>query len=762
MIDEVRELKPDEQTAADPPSVPLPEIVEAGQKPRRTGKRTKSLPSAPNSEETRSPAPPGPEQVATEGPAAGMTRSQALDRWGLEMGQQIWDAAAGRRPPFTRDLRGTNQAALPEDEAAERVVGRQQDRGPIHLLPRPLDFKLKPEQFFKYWRMLSQEELDRVKVYSYRLWPVIDVNQVLSQEELQKIARRQRKPLSKCLPGEDGRPGPLKHPFDPEHWREEIYHRWGAGDYSFSLNDTHPAIKRTICMTTLIGELRDKDTYPPALDHRTLVVADPANESYIRWCEMKGVKIPGRGLEEEEGEDVAATKILADTVERLTRDREPRRGNEADAVATVAKTVSETMAQAARTSNELLIRSIESQSRREDPLEFHNRVMEAAKTVVPPTTNNNGNLDGIIRLVMDSAEKREAAARESNNLIIQMLTSNQKTMEARLEATEKANRDLQTKMLEMTIQLHKPPDQTGQSAPMTPMTMMSEMGKMLSGMFSIVDKISDRSPRGAVDGGSPWSRIADKVIDAAPGMIHNMTLMRQAAAGVAGSAPAPIPPPAAEEEGEEDNSQPSEEEMAIRFLDQIEQPLIHALTTGVTGQEFGALLMKTLGADTYEFIASQPDDVLFQLLSHNQNIWGTVQKMSQRFVIFLQEFRQRDMVQQIFRQMNVLGSQQTQTQSHTQTQSRPSQTQDHRPRSQPPAPAPAPAPATAPATAPASADLPQSVPAQVKQRLKPGQRVVHHPGGAVTVEGEVTSSTTTDPPQAGQSGQSGPVGTATA
>ena len=665
-----------------------------------------------------------------------MTKSQILSKYGEDMGNQILDAAAGRRPPFTRDFRARERDPRDplqpppetEEEMGEEVTGKHQDRGPVHLLPRPISYNMPPEQFFKYWAMvcLDREAKDRIKVYPYRLWPVTDVNQLLNPEQLEKIARRERRPPSKSLP-----PGPLKDSFDPQKWEAEIYHRYGAGDYNFILVDKHPAVRRNICMTNVIG-LRDMDTYPPVVDMRTLVQTDPANESYIRWCSMKGIRVPGRDDEDNGGEDVAATKILA---EALVRERQQPQQHPRESTSEAIGTVTKMMADASRANTEALIRSMEQQRKAEDPIEFHERVMKTAQ-ILSPQGAGAGNLESIVKLVTDSSERASNAMKDSNKIVMDMVLSGQKSLEARLAAAEARNAELQNKLLEMTMNLHKAPDPAAAGGvpgfPRTPMDAFSEVSKMMTGVMSFIDKLSDRVPKGG--DGSVWARLAERAVDVLPNLSYNFALARQAAAGVSGTAPAPQPPPQLDSEDAGDdnpNSAPSEEELAMRFLDQIEQPLIHALSSGAAGQEFGALLMKTHGADTYEFIAGQSDDALFGLLRNSQAIWSTVQKMSQRFVQFLQEFRDREKVRAIFQQMNLLAQSQThQSPAATATATAPPP---------PPLPQAAPRPAQAPGGSGGSGGSSgSSAPSQVTRRLKPGQRVVHTPAGQQVVDVDTT------------------------
>jgi len=412
-----------------------------------------------------------------------------------------------------------------------------------------------------------------------------------------------------------------------------------------------------------------------------------------------------------------------------------KKSNEPDAVSSTSKAVLDAIQGAATAGQTMLLESIRATNREKDPLEYHKNVMETAKSLNP----GGGGSDKIIELVLASNEKALATAKESSNSIVTMVLANQKSLETRLDAAEKRNAELHAEMMKLMIQSLKPAEQSASNplAPRSPMDMFSEISKMMTGVLGFVDKLSDRAPRGGDS--SIWSRIAEKVVDVAPNVMYNYSLAQRAAAAVAvkGNSTLPEPQAPGQEGGEEEESSatPTEEEIALQFLDRIEQPLIHSLTAGATGQEFGALMMKTFGADTYEFIANQSDDSLFQLLRHNLNIWSTVQRMSARFVAFLQEFRDRSMVTRIFQQMSTMASTAAAAAAAAASTAPPPTSQPRPAR---------PAPASTAATTTATAPAPSGVPSQVSRRLKPGQRVVHTPKGPVVVDSTASVIPDTD------------------
>ena len=92
--------------------------------------------------------------------------------------------------------------------------------------------------------------------------------------------------------------------------------RYGSGDYSIRLNDTHPKVNATVCQTW-IRDLRDLDQYPPVLDIDQIVLSDPSNASYIRWRQTNNLPMP-RGVdnpEDPESMGTAAVKEMASLVQ---------------------------------------------------------------------------------------------------------------------------------------------------------------------------------------------------------------------------------------------------------------------------------------------------------------------------------------------------------------------------------------------------------------------------------------------------------------
>lgn len=634
------------------------------------------------------PRKPGPQVISGPlGAGREPDRQEILKRYGPSKGQQILDAAAGRKPPYTRPVS--------PGKREEGIV----DTGPInarelHLLPRPISFDLTPDQFFKYWALLSGEELDRVKIYPYRMWPVVDVNLPLTEEELDLIRRHEKKPPPRNL-------GVLKEPIDWKNWQADVCHRFGAGDYNFKLNDTHPAVRRTICQTAIVGVLRDMDTYPPDVNVQTVVVDDPANVSYVRWCRLKGIRLPGDQPSREETSsmaDVRTVEILGKQNEKLLEHAldNNKKGNSGDAVTEAIKSVTSLMTGASEKSQQMLVDSINKRAQSEDPMAFHQRVMSTAKELYGSPEGKDGGTSAVLK----SMEMMMTQQKEANASLVTLLLSNQKSLEERLIRAEERAQKAQDKVMDLQIRGPQPPvqvDANGQ--PVAPRTMGQQMGElttMINGLMKLVETVTARAAAGgAEDRMGPLGRALMVMAENAPNMLYNLAVVRSAGQP---NAPQPQPPPSEEvEEAPPPTGEVTEEQAAQNLLTSLEQPLVRALAEGVNGAEFGARLMMTHGPAVYELIASQTDDALVTFLQNNRAIFGAMQKMPQRAMAFLQEFRDAERARGFYERLR----------SSTITRQTP-----------PPPPAPKPANAGG------------------RPSTKPGTRTVYTPKGPVEVEAE--------------------------
>jgi hypothetical protein len=309
----------------------------------------------------------------------------------------------------------------PFDTPAAPIVSSQPDRANVPPKPKR---ELPPEQFFRYWASIPERERSEwFKCYVYRGLPVCDVTQTLTPEELRLIAQQKmRKPEVNVAK--------LTEPIDPDHWREHILNKYGAGDYGFRLNDQHPSVKQSICFTTIDKEsggieFRDWDSYPPVLDPKEVVLTEESNESYIRWARLKGIKFPGdaeihqatREGEETEMASVVETitrhnETLQDKVvelsEKLSRPPVANPSPAPDAAARAQLGGVETVVEASKAGMKIMgdamSKVLESSVRNSDPAERLKESIEIAKLIAPaPAAKDNSSSEMLAFLRMQTA-----------------------------------------------------------------------------------------------------------------------------------------------------------------------------------------------------------------------------------------------------------------------------------------------------------------------------------------------------------------------
>ena len=522
------------------------------------------------------------------------------------------------------------------------VAGRAQ---PVEPLPKPVTFDMEPELFFKYWAALLPHEKERALIYPYRVWPVCDVTQTLTDEELAEIRQKKRSAPQTNL-------GKLHIPFDPKQWKQEILHRFGSGDYHFKLNDIHPQIRRTVCMTTVVG-LRDLDHYPPDINLRELVVSDPANKSYIRWAQLKGLKIPGvdgtYGEEDDMGNE--AIKSMMGTVERLT----DKLVNGADARATAStKNVdplihsslraAEVVADAAKQGNAIIAdslkRSQEMQNKAADPQQYFKDVTDAARSMVPQNNGGAGFAEamGVFTTFMQMLQAQHTTSMQmyqaQTNMVIEELRGRIKMSEAMIESARA-----------------KPADtsQTPAAEAGKPRSLLAQV-KEARELFDIL------TPAGSDDGVPkwvPWAvRGAAVVMNGISSLVYNSKLQP----GQQAQPPADLTALMDEGGGGTVEEPPpvqsiNEEENLMNFVKNLEQPLLSALREGKTGTQFAAEVIIFQSDMVYAWMCEQGDAKLIQYLQSYPPLWSQLIKIPDRFTRFLEEFLDEDRARKLAAQL---------------------------------------------------------------------------------------------------------------
>lgn len=272
--------------------------------------------------------------------------------------------------------------------------------------------------FIKYWKDLTPAMLDRTKVHTYRLWPVI--NPRLAGDKTNTIDVYETDPTKETS---------AVCPFEPdqEQWKREILHRYGAGDYRMIITELGVAGPVAQCDHISV---RDIDI-PPRVDPRHIVVGDPLNANYIAEQRHRGVKFPGDpGFDREnEGDEemaLAAAQMASEnakTVDKLTDklfqviDKTQQQQQRPDVSSLADRNAIETMSKAAEQSFNMIekaqAKAAELQGKQVDPLQMMGALADVVEKIAP---KDNGKADAFLKMMGDQAaraeEKLEALQRE--------------------------------------------------------------------------------------------------------------------------------------------------------------------------------------------------------------------------------------------------------------------------------------------------------------------------------------------------------------
>jgi hypothetical protein len=171
-------------------------------------------------------------------------------------------------------------------------------------LPPPRRFSLKANDFFQYWKDTESLATDRLIVYVWRTYPVID-KKILDPDAVTNIGKMEAAPD------------------DPTEWRQAILHQFGSGNYKLMLKDEGKGINKAIAQT-FITDLNDPE-YPAVIDNYDELVMDhPSNQSFIEKLRQQG-KLPG----ENELAQQESTAALTGTIDRLANKLVDREGQPA-------------------------------------------------------------------------------------------------------------------------------------------------------------------------------------------------------------------------------------------------------------------------------------------------------------------------------------------------------------------------------------------------------------------------------------------------
>lgn len=622
----------------------------------------------------QSDAPPG--QISGEDDYAPDTRDEALPDQEVSGKNAREEVFGGETRPSLEE-----QGIGPAKNKGGRPRNPPRPAERFSFLPKPPRFKFLPSgdtrPFFRYWAEIYKGFPDRVQCYVYRRWPIIN-RAVLNK------TKNIDKPLS---------------PIRPDGWKEELLHRYGAGDYRLILSDM--PTNRMLCQA--IVELpHDLAEHPPLLEKEDLVLTDPQNRSYIEFLRQRGEQFPGDTgyMSRVEGETVAETKavvqVLAESLDKnqdrmfnmmreerdakteKTEGEEKGEGEEGEERST-KKTVSDmsagvqVVADAAAIGNKILQRAIEDSSKvtHADPMALVGKIMEFSKTMVPSSAGNDKMLEAMEKLY---AGVSESAARRAD-LMEQVLWAN---MGFSISKDDKGN-NLVTRQQYNPIAgaagMGAAPGTPGgfmgaapAEAPRAP-TILGELENMAKIKHALEDAgILPAAELAERKGWLEYMPLIMTGIQFITGSVASIMYNRAVASGQGQPIPPPMPEraqvPGMEMQPQGTGSYPQPTPITqtpgpmpgpgpqgqgadmsqlggmIQFLKKIEQPLLNHLKQGASGADFAdwLIMSEEQGQLIYDSIVEAGKASLIQLLQLHHPIWTVAASIPQRFDQFLDEF----------------------------------------------------------------------------------------------------------------------------
>jgi len=620
----------------------------------------------------QSDAPPG--QISGEDDYAPDTRDEALPDQEVSGKNAREEVFGGETRPSLEE-----QGIGPAKNKGGRPRNPPRPVERFSFLPKPPRFKFLPSgdtrPFFRYWAEIYKGFPDRVQCYVYRRWPIIN-RAVLNK------TKNIDKPLS---------------PIRPDGWKEELLHRYGAGDYRLILSDM--PTNRMLCQA--IVELpHDLAEHPPLLEKEDLVLTDPQNRSYIEFLRQRGEQFPGDTgyMSRVEGETVAETKavvqVLAESLDKnqdrmfnmmreerdakteKTEGEEKGEGGEGEERST-KKTVSDmsagvqVVADAAAIGNKILQRAIEDSSKvtHADPMALVGKIMEFSKTMVPSSAGNDKMLEAMEKLY---AGVSESAARRAD-LMEQVLWAN---MGFSISKDDKGN-NLVTRQQYNPIAgaagVGAAPGTPGgfmgaapAEAPRAP-TILGELENMAKIKHALEDAgILPAAELAERKGWLEYMPLIMTGIQFITGSIASIMYNRAVASGQGQPIPPPMPeraqvpgmemqpsapatgsypqPMPTSAPGPMPGSSPQGADVnlggMITFLRKIEQPLLNHLKQGASGADFAdwLIMSEEQGQLIYDSIVEAGKASLIQLLQLHPPVWNVATSIPQRFDAFLDEF----------------------------------------------------------------------------------------------------------------------------
>jgi hypothetical protein len=491
--------------------------------------------------------------------------------------------------------------------------------------------RLRVQGFIDYARHVSTDNRFAGRAYFtiYRLWPVI--NRLPPK-------KRQIDNTDKYLDSV-----------------QELYHRYGSGDYQIFMNDTKDKTSKEICRCFVKG-YRNLNEDPPVFDLEDLVVTDPSNASYLAWRRTKGLSIPGEDPQPRNGDEEMSKELataLLDRNDRLTDqlvtmaherehvDYHPGNGG-MDAAASTR--VLDVMTAGAKSAIEMTQsaakKATEVQAQQADPIDGFTRLAAAVQTLFPQQDNS-----ALLKLI----EAADARASRLEDRLAEEQRDRMASLEQRL--IERATAAPAAPPKSFTEELRERVE-------------VQKLLKELAGPEEDEEETGLSKRSGKDPWYAPFVPLAIPVgmfaINSLATMVHNLAVSKTGT-GVP-QAPPPVPAdgispemrqqlnpgdPGANARTHRADGQPlspQEEQMnQVRgFIQAIKQPIMtHLNDPEADGHDFAVWMINGYGMVTYKQVTGTPkakDEITNAIRAHAPDLWDVMQRLGPAADQFLTEF----------------------------------------------------------------------------------------------------------------------------
>lgn len=445
------------------------------------------------------------------------------------------------------------------------------DEAPV---PKPPGFKCKPEKFFPYWESLFPAYKDRITVYVYRMWPVIDREKNSKRKYIDKLAE----PIT----------------------RDDMPHRYGDGDYAMHLTDGN----REICRTAMHGRDGIRNYAPPVIDVKDLVMDDPANASYIETLRSQGI------LPREKGDDMATVAAMSEMtsgmvqmVGKVLENKNSTASSEQAAASRSIELISSTASK--------VVDMVRDQAGGGGPNQSIDMLDKAANIIerLAPKESGGG-LRDVMPLIQVALEQSKAA----HEVQLTFLSD-------RLKFTET-----------MLLTQQQQQQQSGGKSLIGELKQLADLKETLQDVFGGPPEQQQKDEPGLIKY-MPYAVAGLSILGT---IVYNLTVAKTGN-GTPIKPEVPQIPSADQTKENQPQPTAQEDEVYRAFLREIEIPLLSSLRSGEDGGKFAATLIGLKGEFLYQQLQKAGKDQLLALLQMDSTLYQQL-TADPKFPQFLDQF----------------------------------------------------------------------------------------------------------------------------